>query len=143
MFSINLKGAEPEWYGWPEGKPKEEQAQLLIRPYPMSRNKLKVRRSSDGPDDEFNMEIVKEGSDNKAIYMYCLMDAKGLTDQNGEKLVLNREITIEIDSYKKKMSVKEFIYDYQFHTQLPNFVLQKARIVEEEVKAEEKNSVSG
>ena len=145
MFQINLKGAEPVWYMWPPEKPKEEQAELLIRPYPASQAELKMRRKIDSEsgisDDEkvFDLEIVKEGSENKRIFMYCLMDAKGLTDQEGNELDLSKKVILPGSGGKAKMTVKEFIFDYCFDSGLPNFVLLKARVAEAEIEEEKKS----
>lgn len=139
MFKINLKGAEPVEYMWPEDKPKDQQAKLTIRPFPSSRSELKMRRNAGTDDGDFNLEIVKEGKENKDIYMYCLLKAEGLTDQEGEKLDIDAKISVPMGDGHVKMPVKEFIYDFCFDSGLPQFVLQKAKVIESEVKREEKN----
>lgn len=142
MFHINLKGAEPIWYSWPEDKPEKEQTKLLIRPYPSSRTELKVRRSArmhGDADNEWNLEIVKSGQENKEIFLYCLMDAKGLVDENDVELKINKEITVKVGDFSKKMKIKEYIFDYLFDSGLPSFVLSKVLSIEKEVNREEKN----
>lgn len=144
MFSINLNNAEPTWYNWPVDAPKEKQAKLLIRPYPASQSELKMRRTSNTEDgDNFNMEIVKEGSENKRIFIYCLMEAKDLTDKEGNPLELDKKIIMPGGDGKVKMTVKEFIFDYCFESGMPNFVLSKAKAAEAEIEEEKKTCGSG
>lgn len=142
MFKINLKGAEPVEYAWPEGKPKDQQAKLTIRPFPVSNSEVKMRKNV-GKDDkdggDFNLEFIKEGKENKDIYLYCLLKAEGLTDQEGEKLDIEAKISVPMGDGNVKMSVKEFIYDYCFDSGLPGFVLKKSRMIEEEVEEEKKS----
>lgn len=139
MFQINLKGAEPVEYDWPEGKPKDQQAKLTIRPFPSSKSELKMRRSVDGDKSDFNLEIIKEGKENKNIYMYCLLKADGLTDQDGKKIEIDAKITVPMGDGHVKMPVKEFIYDYCFDSGLPTFVFQKAKFIEKEEEEEKKS----
>lgn len=143
MFQINLKGAEPQWYSWPPEKPKDEQAQLLIRPYPSSRNELIARGRREGSNEDLLLEIVKSGKENKDIFIYCLLDAKGLCDQKGTDLKLEKKITIKTGTEEKVMTIKEYIYEYQSESGLPSFVLLKAKAIIDEVKEEEKNLRNG
>lgn len=136
MFQINMKGAEPQWYGWPEDASKEKQAKLKIRPYPSSRSETIVRRT---PDNEKNIEVVFRAKDRKEIYMFCLMEIKDLTDENGHPLKLTDTVRIPADSGFQKMPVKEFIFEYQQHTGLPAYIIEKGNVVVEEIEEEEKN----
>ena len=142
MFQIDLTGAEPQWYSWPENADKKKQAQLLIVSYPASESEMKMRRAkNDEESNEFNLEIVQEGSANKKAFMYCLKDSKDLTDMNDNPINVNDKIDVPIgkDGKNVKMSVKEFIFDYCQDSGLPDFVLLKGKAIRRRLEEEKKS----
>ena len=126
MFQINLNGASPQWYCFPEGtNEKTCDCRLKIRRYPTSKSKTVVRRA-----DKDTFEILYSGEDRKEAFLFALIDAEDLQDADGKSIKLNWKI-------------KEYLYDYEFDSGIPTFVLKKAGIMIEEVQNEEKNSETG
>jgi len=96
--------------------PFKNDAVLMIRPYPRSRQSARYKNTGD---------IVLTGEDQLDRFNYCLTGWKGVADDAGNAIALTDE-------------VKKAIFDANWEG-VADFVLRESRKREEEMAASEKN----
>lgn len=124
MIILDLTGVEPKEYQFPENSIEgQPTATLTIQPYPNSMSSSIIRASVGG-----GTEFVMTGGENKRIFTYCLVSAKGFCDRNGKEIPMTEENKSRI-----------FDYEHIFQTGLPAFVLEKSRALATAKAEQEKN----
>lgn len=124
MFELDLSGAEPKEYMFPEGaKEGEPTATVTIRPFPKSLSTSITRRGENG-----KIEHVFTGEDDKKVFVYCLVKATGFCDKNGKEIPMT-------DVNKSNI----FDFEYIYNTGLPSFVINKALSMTSAKEEQEKN----
>lgn len=139
MFKIDLNGATPQWHDFPENSTdKNCNCRLKIQRYPASKSQMVVRRT-----EEQTFDVVISGLEKRDAFCECLIAAEDLQDLNGKPIDLNEKITVISKLGDKKITIKQYIYDYEFESGIPVFVLKKAGLLKMEVEGEEKNLGNG
>ena len=95
-MKINTKSDKGIWFDYPE----DEEVKFLIRPYPMSQLNLELSEVEAGLNE----------------LQYCLVDWKGMYDEEGKPLECNKDNKTYIFDYylKVRAFVKEKITELMF-----------------------------